>query len=220
MPYIIMRRTDIPDGVLQVIDLKPNTSQRNYIYDPGEGQSGYVRNISENQTVATSGAGPIVTVSDYCGLAAYLIDNVEDSSTTAITDAVANAAAVAIIAIARAGTALGLAQVNAALVTAGATAGTGLATGNSTGSLAELMQILQGSKYMLPGGSQVETAGNLFVTTRSGSFEFEVRRYYLTGAFNISNGEGNLHDMKQAGFEYKGVLGPAISVYADDGSVL
>jgi hypothetical protein len=220
MPYIIMRRTDIPDGVLQVIDLKPNTSQRSLIYDPGDGQSGYVRNIPVNQTVVTTGAGPILTNADYCGLAAYLIDNVEDSSGTAITAAVANAAAAAIIAIAQAATTLGLAEVDAALVAAGATAGTGLETGASTGLFTELMSLLQGSKWLLPGGSEVETAGNLFNTTRMGSFSFLTRVYYLTGAFNISNGEGNLFNYKRADFEYDGVLGPAISVYSDAGVVL
>lgn len=219
MPYIVMRRTDIPNGVLQVVDLKPNTSQRSFIYDPGTGQSGYIRNIPTSDTVATTGAGPIVTNADYCGLAAYLIDNVEDSSTTAITAAVANTAAAAIIALAQAGSAVTLAAVNAELVAAGATAGTGLTAGNSTGSLAALLGILQGNEYCLPGGSQVEDGGNLFDPTVHGTLDAITRTYYDTGAFKISWGEGNLSEMLSTIFTYNNTLGPAITVYANDGSL-
>jgi len=217
MPFIIMRRTDIPNGILQVIDLKPNTSQRSFIYDPGDGQSGYIRNIPASDTVLTTGVGPVVTNRDYCGLAAYLLDNVADSSGTAILAAVANAAATAILAIPVAGTDLTLAIVDAALVTAGATAGTGLETGLSTGLFTELLNLIQGSKYLLPGGAEVEDVGNLFNPTRLGSFTFLTRVYYPTGAFNISNGDGNLFNYKRADFEYNGVTGPAVTVYDDTG---
>lgn len=123
MPYIIMRRTDIPNGVLQVDDLKPNDSQRNYTLDP-PGQSGYVRDVPTSDTVITTGAGPILTVRDACGLAAYLIDNTEDSSGTAITAATANDAAAAINGRAEGGLSITVADVNAALIAEGATAGT------------------------------------------------------------------------------------------------
>lgn len=220
MPFIVMRRTDIPDGLLQVVDLKPNTSQSNWPITPGSGQSGYIKNIPVSDTVATTGGGPIVTNADYCGVAAYLIDNVEDSSTTAITAAVANTAAAALIARAQAGQTLLLADVDAELVAAGATAGTGLTTGNSTGVLTELLDILQGAKYFLPGGAQVEDGGNLFDPTRHGYFEAgRTRTYYDTGAFKISFGEGNLSEMLAATFTYDSVAGPAIVVYANDGAL-
>lgn len=221
MPYIIMRRTDIPNGLLQVDDLKPNDSQRNYTLDP-PGQSGYVRDIPESQTVLTTGAGPIVTVRDACGLAAYLIDNVEDASGTAITAAVANDTAAVLIARAQGGFSVTLADVDAALVAEGATAGTGLEAGASTGSLAELLEILSGAKYDLPAGSQVEDGGNAFDPTVSGSFATTpgVKNIQATGAFNVSNGAGDLFNYKRADFEYNGVFGPAILVLADDGSVL
>lgn len=218
MPYIIMRRADIPNGVLQIIDLKPNSSQRSFIYDPGDGQSGYVRQIPVSQTVATvAPVAAILTVRDYCGLAAYLIDNVEDSGGAAITAAVANDTATALIAVARAGTDLTLVIVDAALITAGATAGTGLETGASTGLFSELMSLLQGSKYLLPGGSTVDTNGTTFNPVRQGSFTELTRTYYTTGAFNISNGDGNLSDFKAASFEYNGTSGSAIVVYDDTG---
>lgn len=221
MPYIIMRRTDIPDGTLQVVDLKPNTSQKHGTIDPGLGQSGYVKNIALNQTVATTGAGPILTLRNYCGLGAYLIDHVENAAAgEALTAAQANTASAAIILRAQLGQSLTLANIDAALVAAGAGAGTGLAAGNSTGSLADVLSILQGSKYMLPGGSQVEDAGNLFDPTVHGSFEYRTRVYYKTGDFNISNGAGILSRLKSPDFEHLGYQAPAVAVYANDGSLL
>lgn len=218
MPYIVMRRTDIPPALLQFVDLKPNTSQKS-ILDPGTGQTGYVKNIPESDAVATTGAGPIVTNAQYCGLAAYLIDHVEDSSTTAITAAVANAAAAAIIARPQAGLSVTLAVVNAALVAAGATAGTGLTAGNSTGSLADVLTILQGSTYCLPGGAQVENNLNVFDTTVSGYFAEMSKTYYDTGYFKISFGEGQLSKMVSALFTYNEVSSPAIVVYNNDGTL-
>jgi len=222
MPFIIMRRTDIPNGILQVIDLKPNTSQRSFIYDPGDGQSGYIRNIPASDNVLTTGAGPIVTNADYCGLAAYLLDNVEDSSTTAITAAVANAAAASMIAKCVAGTAMTLVEMDLSLTANGvadATAGTGVEAGASTGLFTEVLNLLQGSKYLLPGGAEIAAAAAAFNPVRLGSFTFLTRVYYPTGAFNISNGDGNLSDFKRADFEYNGTMGPAIVVYDDTGAV-
>jgi len=223
MPYIIMRRADIPNGVLQIDDLWPNDSQRNYIYDP-PGQSGYVRQVPENQTVATTGAGPILTVRDYCGLAAYLIDNVEDQSvgTPALTAAIANTASAEIIGRARGGQTVTFADVAAELVAAGAGAGTNLTAGNSTGSLADVLAILAGAKYMLPGGSTIEDGANAFVPGPRGSFEMppHTRLVLQTGAFNVSNGAGDLFNCKRPDFEWNAVLGPAVVVLDDDGTLL
>lgn len=221
MPYIIMRRTDIPNGVLQVDDLKPNDSQRNYTLDP-PGQSGYVRDIPPSDTVITSGAGPILTVRDACGLAAYLIDNTEDSSGTAITAATANDTATALIGRAQGGLTVTVADVNATLIAEGATAGTDFTLAPSTGTLAEVLAILSGAKYQLPAGSEVEDGGNVFNPVRLGFFATTpgVKNILATGAFNVSNGAGDLFNYKRADFEYNNVVGPAILVLADDGTVL
>jgi hypothetical protein len=221
MPYILMRRTDIPNGVLQVDDLKPNDSQRNYTLDP-PGQSGYVQNLPTEVAVVTTGAGPIVTVGDACGVAAYLIDVTEDASTTAITAAVANAAAVDIRARVGGGLPLTVTDVNFALTDNGATGGTDFTTGPSTGTLAEMLALLSGLKYLLPSGAEVEDGANLFNPTRLGAFEAlpGVKTILATGAFNVSNGAGDLFNYKRADFDYNNTVGPALLVLADDGTVL
>lgn len=223
MPFIVMRRTDIPDGVLQVIDLKPNTSQRSFIYDPGTGQSGYVQNIPEASEVAVvSVAGDDLTTEEFVGAAAYLLDNVEDAvSGESITPAVANQVVALLIPALGAGTDLELATVDSVIVAAGAGAGTGLEANNSTGLLTELLAHLQGLQYVLPAMSEINTGG-VFNTTRSGAFSDPptTRTIYKTGAFLISNGEGNLARLKSPEFEYLGVTGPAVLVYDDDGSLL
>jgi len=79
MPYIIMKRNDIPDGILQVLDMEPNTSQRNYTLDP-PGQTKYV-NAAQNDTVVTATAAGIETMHrDASGLAAWIITNTNDGT--------------------------------------------------------------------------------------------------------------------------------------------
>jgi hypothetical protein len=34
MPYIILKRSDVENGVVQILDLEPNTSLRNQSIDP------------------------------------------------------------------------------------------------------------------------------------------------------------------------------------------
>lgn len=78
MPYIIMKRNDIPAGILQVLDMEPNESQRNLTLDV-PGQTKYV-NAVENDTVVTSGAGPVVSYTAARGLAAWFLTNVNDGT--------------------------------------------------------------------------------------------------------------------------------------------
>jgi hypothetical protein len=79
MPYIIMKRDDIPAATLQVLDLTPNTSQRNLIYDP-PGQTKYI-NPLQNDTVVTATNGGIITMyGDKRGLAAWFLTNVNDGA--------------------------------------------------------------------------------------------------------------------------------------------
>lgn len=222
MPYIIMRRTDIPNGVLQVDDLKPNDSQRNYTLDP-PGQSGYVRDIPAEVAVVLTGAGPILTVRDACGLGAYFVDNVENQAGgVALTADQANDSAIAVIARAEGGLAVTAADVAAAFVAAGADGATTLTAGDSTGVLSEVLSILSGAKYQLAAGAEVAGGGAAFDPVRAGFFATTpgVKTILATGAFNVSNGAGDLFNYKRADFEYNNVFGAALLVLADDGTVI
>lgn len=217
MPFIAMRRTDIPNGVLQVLDLVPNTSLRNQIYDP-IGQTKYINRFSTDTVAALSANA---TVAEYSGLAAYLLDHVTDGVTAVtITVGVANATANAITALLNAGSAVTLAAVNNALVANGvanAGAGTGLATAPSDGAIADILQILAGGQYVLPAGSVV---GNLAAPAGLGSFTSGVYLpTYDTGAFQISLGSGQLSVFTSSAFDYLGTTGAALAVYNDDGTL-
>lgn len=221
MPYIVMRRTDIPAGCLQVLDLRPNVSNKNSVLEPGLGETKYVVPRPSVETVVTAGAGPIITAGTFGGLSAYLIDHVENNAANqALTAAQANTAATTIRALPGAGSAVTLAAVDAAIIAAGAGVGTGLTAGNSTGSLAEVLQILAGREYVLPDGSQVEDAGNLFDPAIAGSFTSPSRYTNLTGSLLISIGEGNLSRMLLSTFNYLDVAGAAVVVYDDTGAVM
>lgn len=219
MPYICQTRSDIPEGVLQVLDLRPNTSQRNYIYDP-PGQTKYIRR-PQNDTVATSGAGPIVTVAEYKGVAAWLIDTIEDTPNgDALTATQANTIAAALVAEMEAGNALTVSDVNA--VIAATVTGSGIGQGNSVGTLDELLAILAGAEYTLPAGSTVDSDGSTFVASAAGSLDLAdtYRVTYETGSLRISRGEGHLSGFADSAFEYGGTAGAAVVVYLDDGSLL
>lgn len=211
MPYIAQVRTDIPEGTLQVLDLQPNDSQRNYIYDP-PAQAKYVRR-PDNDAVLLSGTGPIVTTAEFSGVAAWMLDHIEDGGGAALTAAEANQNAADVIALLDAGAAMTLAAVNGALTT-GAIGG-----GTSTGTLAELLEVMSGAVYVLPAGSVVDTDGSTFNTVQSGSLT-HVRHTFFTGSFNISRGEGKLSELTDAAFTYGGTAGAAVVLYDDDGSLL
>ena len=221
MPYLVQTRTDIPNGVLQVLDLWPYTSQRS-IYDP-PGQTKYV-NRGE-----FTGAGPTAsrpttvsgtaTAAYACyGLAAYIADNIEDAAGGAslfFTAVQANAAATAIVAIVDAGGALTAAAVNAAL--AGVSAGSGLAAATSTGSLADVLQICAGGSYLLPAGSAIH---GLAAAMGNGSFQTGTYKTTVDGmALASSFASGSLASYVAGTFSYDGTAGAALAVYNDDGSV-
>lgn len=220
--FVAMRRTDIPDSVLQLTELKPNSSQRNLIYEP-EGQTQYVKSIPQQDDIALTGAGPITTDAQFEGLAAYLVDHVEDQNAgEALTAAIANDTADDIVAAVQAGTDLEAATVAGFLTGNGAGGGTTLTAGDSTGTLLDILGIIAGRRYVLPAGSQVEDGGNDFDATVSGSFtnDGEFKQLFRTSAFNISNGAGQIFNFKRADFSYDGTDGPALTVYDFDGTVL
>jgi len=212
MPYICLRRTDIPDGTLQVLDLSPNESQRNLIYDP-PGQTKYIDRV-QNDTVSVTAS---LTAGTYKGLAAYLLDNVKSATTNAghhLTAAHANTMANNIITnLLDAGIACDAAAINAQL---GAVDAATVIT--TVGSVADVLKILAGAEYVLPVGSGASTAA---WTAPAGSFTTsKYRPTYDTGAFEISVGVGVLSKLKASTFSYGDVTGGAVTVYSDTGAVL
>lgn len=225
MPYICMIRTDIDDGILQVLDLYPNTSLRNLIYDP-VGQTKYVNRCQNDVVATTASGGNDVTVNAASGVAAYLLDHVEAgglaAGTGALTDANANTIADAIVAAMDAGTAMTLAAVNALLsATVADTELTDAGGSASTGVLADLLKVLAGGEYILPAGSITETPTGTFNTTPSGSFTTgQYRATYDGFALSASVAEGALSQFISSSYEYGGTTGAALVVYDDDGTVL
>lgn len=217
MPYICMIREDIPDGILQVLDLYPNTSLRNQIYDPA-GQTKYVNRL-QNDTVAVSSSA---TSAEYKGLAAYLIDAVCDGGDDgALTAAQANSMATAIIAVLDAGTACTLANINTALQTVqGATELTAGGTA-SVGLLADVLKILAGAEYVVPAGTDADTGAGNFKGSKAGAFTTgQYRNTYDGFSLNISIGEGALSQFIASTYEYGDTAGAALVVFDDTGAVM
>jgi hypothetical protein len=205
--YVCRIRTDVPAAAIQWLDLKPNTSQRNLVYEKVP-QTGYLLGRAANDVLAALNAN--ATVADYSGLAAYLIDNIIDQvSGITITVAVANDSADAFIAQMDAGTAI---DINAAFVTTGG-AGAGTTFDNaagSDGSLRDALKILSGGDYALASGSVV---GALAAPLQAGVFDDDgYRQLYSTGALQMSCAEGDLAGFAAATFTHDATAGAALVV--------
>jgi hypothetical protein len=219
MPYLVMKRDDIPDGTLQVLDLDPNESLRNTPYEPF-GQTKYVNQV-KNDTVVLAGTDPIVTVGELSGLAAFFVTQLDDGGGDALTAAEANANATAVLGLlaygdlsAAAGS-LALATVNAAI--------TGTLTGTQH---RQMLEILAGRTYTVPSGTQVEASGSFDVSPAVGAEGGPVfgvyRPTYDTGALTVSFAEGKISGFLRNDFTYQGVggsNGEALVVYNDDGTL-
>jgi len=220
--FLIMRRADIPDGVLQVVDLWPNTSSKNYIYQPGLGQTGYIHNIPAPAIAASVAAGPpVAATADLTGLAAYLIGNLDTTAGVGgavYTGAQADAAAAALVAIAQAGTVLDAAAVDAILAVF--VAGTSLSGGGSTGVLSELLSVMAGNGYMIEAGTEISDGGGLFAGRVGDFVEGVYKQLYDIGQFKCSNLNGNVSLLKSATFTYDETTGAAVTVYSATGTLL
>lgn len=160
--YIVVARNDVPDNLLQTLDIWPNTSQRNAAVDPA-GQTHYNSFFlldGVNANVVLAGAGPITVTGDTYGLSAYLVDNVL-ADFGAANRALTAGEAVAVAARIEDRVALGLslrgADIDAILV-AEAGANTSLTANGSSGSVEEVLRILAGERYLVPNGSEVADA--------------------------------------------------------------
>jgi len=171
--FLCLRRNDIPAGSLQVTDLKPNTSQRNLIYEP-VGQTGYVipahtpQNAAITAVVAsdpdgTGGNTHNSTAATEYGLQAYLRDRVNvnpGGTNTSVSVAEAKTIADAIIDRMDAGLSLTLANINTLLNATLAGADTDLdgagGASDSFGTVADVLAILAGQVYEVKANTVIE----------------------------------------------------------------
>lgn len=181
--YIIPLRNDLDGMNLQVVDLQPNTSQKNSIYD-GAGQSGYIKwsfdhpgttvvdgdsfgsGSTQTQPLAnlvaadTTGGGNDVGIPGVAefGLAAYFRERIDAGAAGARLTAVqAVTAANNLVTAVVAGTAPTAANINTVLN--GVVAGSGLALGLSFGTVTDVLSILQGQVYRVRAKTIVTNAG-------------------------------------------------------------
>ena len=175
----------------------------------------------------------VTTTQEVQGLAAYLMDKVENSGAggiatggSALQPSEALDIATAIVAEKNAGNALTQSSLNSVIsntVTTVTESGVGL--GNSTATVVEILRILSGEVYTLPSSSQIQKVDAnrcFFDDTVRGSFASpsRVRFTAKTGTLRISMGTGHLSVFTSSTYSYKGTTGRALVVYDDDGSVL
>ena len=218
--YIVLARNDLDANLLQVTDLKPNTSQKNPPIEHAPGQTGYLTHFRQNDAVATTVGGGGIRTTDavYQGLTAYLIDNVENVGGGDITLSDADAATIARAILLRvaAGQSLLLADINTCITaTAAASDLNGVvANSDSTGSVEEVLRLLAGEVYEVPAGSQVANAANAFpgtgvlhtplgafVPRTSASFR-DVRVILYSGELNQSTQTGQLSRLAAATYSW------------------
>lgn len=231
MPFVCLRRTDIPNSILQVTDLWPNKSQYNPSVGPEPQGPRYMSAPVTNTPVLTNAAGVITFTAAKSGLAAYILANVQAAGALGIacTPTQANNCAAAIIAAMRAGSAMTLSAINALLV-ASAGAGSELTNAGgslSTGTVTDVLRILSGATYTVPAGTQVQAAGVFTAqasaaTWNTANFNFTTYSDILVmdSSFYISLAQGKLAGFTAATFSYKGTPGAALVAYDDAGGVL
>ena len=216
--YAVQLRNDLPQGVLQVLDLKPNTSQKNSIYE-GEGKTGYIRNslaVDLSEPSLTTAATEDVFDGASTGLVAYLLERVHADHAAAsvrLTVAQAQKTACLIIADVLSSTDISAARI-ATHLTAVVGAGTDLigTGGDSFGSVEDVVKILAGYTYTIADGAILcTTAGSVFLTeadrtaaagsSQTGSFSaFSGKALFQGNAFSSSMANGNLSQYTSSSF--------------------
>jgi len=201
LAYICLRRNDIPQGSLQITDLKPNTSQRNLIYD-GVGQTGYVLPSHTPQNAAITALVPgdpdggggndhlVTGVAEY-GLQAYLRDRVNVNPGVldrSMTVAEALACANAIVDRMSAGQSLLLADINVILNANCAGADNDLegTAGTSFGTVIDILSILAGQVYEVRANTVIELlAGPVWrsLAQRVAAIATNTANFFSSGAF-------------------------------------
>jgi len=238
--YICHARNDLEGHMLQILDLKPNSSQPGNVLTPialggvQSGQTGYLEFGPQNDPVAVHVSGLLtVTNADYYGLSAYLLDNVNNAVVNkTLTAAQANGIADRILHTLVTGGNLTLDDINAAIR---AEAGVNVASTldgaggtRSTGSVVGILRILSGEAYFLAAGSPVANNLGDFPWVggahpirgsfrRPGSPGYRcVRRFVMTGALLRSALFGALSKLKDPNFTW---INPAFT-YGPTGTAL
>jgi hypothetical protein len=168
MPYICLAQ-NLPDGSVQILDLKPNASQRSLIYEPN-GQTQYVNRVQDT-VVPFDTAG--VTTTLIVGLSAYLVDRVEPAGGSWGPTEQATVAA-GLVARMDGGLGLTLAEVNVVIQATFGGSDLDGAGSSSTGNLRELLSILAGRSYAL-GVGWVKGPGGAWDIVQRGAFTRAVR---------------------------------------------
>ena len=183
MPYICMSRDDVADGTIQVLDLFPNSSQRNLIYD-GEGQTRYI-NRANTSTVSMTAAFLVsgATIGDDAvGLGAYLVDTMDsDGGGTLLTTAEIASAVEDVMGLVD--NALAITAVSAlASINAGTYSGNALGTGSFKGnfSLEALLKVLAGAHYKIDKGTLIVDGSS------QGAFVFHSKDTNLSSAETVT----------------------------------
>lgn len=231
MPFICLRRTDIPNSTLQVTDFWPNKSQANAAIDPYPQGPRYVSQPATPSLVTLSSTGGTQRFfgTAQSGLSAYLLANVQvGAAGPALTPAQGLTAANALVAAMRAGSTLNLAAINAILNAAAA--GATLTGNNSTGTITDVLRILSGATYTVPAGTVIQTVAPAtdFVPQPSApawnAANFDFNTYVdvnvADSSFYISLSQGKLNGFTSSAFSYKGTLGAALVVYDNAGVVI
>lgn len=157
--YIVLARQDMDGQLLQILDLKPNTSQAipGYNLLP---QTHYKTFLPQNDTVAVGGGN---YSADYYGVAAYLLDHVDDGG-GAMSATEANTAAAELLGnIIDNNEPMTSANVGAVLENAGCAAGTLLDGNGSNGTIEELLRILSGEVFKVDAGEAAGSNTGYFV---------------------------------------------------------
>lgn len=231
MPFICLRRTDIPNSTLQVTDLWPNKSQANAAIDPYPQGPRYVSQPATPVlvTLASTGGTQRYFAVAQSGLSAYFLANVQvGAAGPAMTPAQALTAANSLLTTMRSGGALSLAVINAALNAAAA--GATLTGNTSTGAITDVLRILSGASYTVPAGTVIQTVAPAtdFVPQPSpaawNAANFDFATYVdvnvADSSFYISVAQGQLNGYTSSAFSYKGTTGAALVVYDNAGAVL
>jgi hypothetical protein len=199
--YFCIARNDLPQGLIYIKDLKPNTAQRSFVYEP-VGQTSYLNptNVVDFTAVTAlatgnpGGGNHENTATAEYGLCAYLRDRVnanpggnDDSLSIAEATAIANAIIDRVISA----DSLTLSDINTILVAqAGANTdldGAGGAS-DSFGSVEDILRILAGEVYEVKANTVIElTAGNVFQSLAQRTAAISNPGFFAQGSFVSSD---------------------------------